>query len=117
MIFITLNLAYGSFSAAMIKFENRRDEYINNFLGTDISKEDMAAYLKAIEFDVDMKNMTISVPTFRPDIELQADVAEEVARFYGYDVIPTTLLSGEATAGRKTKKQLRIKCHSKLLLS
>lgn len=83
-----------------------RPDYINKFLGTDIKAEDMASYLKAIEFDVDMESMLISVPTFRPDIERQADIAEEVARFYGYDVIPTTLLSGEATAGKKTKKQL-----------
>ena len=83
-----------------------RPDYINSFLGTDIPANEMVSYLEAIEFDVDIDAMTVSVPTFRPDVEGQADVAEEVARFYGYDVIPTTLLSGETTIGKKTTKQL-----------
>ena len=82
-----------------------RPEKINKFLGTDIPAGDMVSYLKALEFSVDTDNMTITAPTFRPDIECEADVAEEVARIFGYDKIPTTLLSGEATKGHKTKKQ------------
>ncbi len=83
-----------------------RPEKINSFLGTEISTDDMIKYLEAIEFTVDTDKMTVTAPTFRPDIECEADVAEEIARFYGYDIIPTTLLSGEATLGSKTEKQL-----------
>lgn len=77
-----------------------RVDKINEFLGTDISKEEMIGYLKALEFIVDEKNMTVIAPTFRPDIEAEADIAEEIARFYGYDKIPVTALSGNATRGR-----------------
>lgn len=76
-----------------------RPDKINAFLGINISKEEMTEYLRAIEFDVDLENMTVTAPTFRPDIEAEADVAEEVARFYGYDKIPTTQISGESTKG------------------
>lgn len=79
-----------------IKF---RPEKINAFLGIDISKEEMVGYLEAIEFTVDLDKMEITPPSFRPDIEAEADVAEEIARFYGYNNIPTTLISGEATKG------------------
>ncbi len=82
-----------------------RPEKINAFLGIDISKEEMAGYLRAIEFEVDLDKMTITPPSFRPDIEAEADVAEEVARFYGYNNIPTTLLSGEATKGMYSPMQ------------
>ena len=83
-----------------------RPEKINAFLGTDISTEDMAKYLRAIDFEVDMDNLTITSPSFRPDIEGEADIAEEIARFYGYDKIPVTLLSGETTRGRLTSLQI-----------
>ena len=79
-----------------IKF---RPERINAFLGIDISTEEMVGYLEAIEFKVDLDKMEITAPTFRPDIEADADVAEEIARFYGYNNIPTTLIQGEATKG------------------
>lgn len=82
-----------------------RPEKINAFLGTDVSAENMVEILKTLEFIVDEKNMVLTPPSFRPDIECEADVAEEIARFYGYDKIPTTLLSGEATCGRKTPEQ------------
>ncbi|MDD6734808.1 MAG: phenylalanine--tRNA ligase subunit beta [Clostridiales bacterium] len=76
-----------------------RPDKINAFLGINISKEEMAGYLKALEFDVDLDTMKITAPSFRPDIEAEADIAEEIARFYGYDKIPTTPISGEATKG------------------
>ncbi len=82
-----------------------RPEKINAFLGINISKEEMAGYLEAIEFTVDLDKMTVTAPTFRPDIEAEADIAEEVARFYGYGKIPTTLLSGEATKGMYSPMQ------------
>ncbi len=76
-----------------------RPDKINAFLGIDISKEEMAQYLEAIEFTVDLSAMKVTAPTFRPDIEAEADIAEEIARFYGYNNIPTTLISGESTKG------------------
>ncbi len=61
---------------------------INRLLGTDISKEDMIAYLNRLEIPVD--GDSIIVPSFRPDLILTADIAEEVCRSYGYNEIPTT---------------------------
>ena len=80
-----------------IPFEPER---INKFLGTDIAKEDMLTIFKRIELVYDEQNNLITVPSFRQDLEGFADIAEEVARFYGYDKIPTTLPSGEATTGK-----------------
>ncbi len=82
-----------------------RPDKINAFLGTDIPKADMVKYLTDIEFAVDTDAMTVTAPSFRPDIAGEADVAEEVARFYGYDKIPTTLLSGDTTTGGRNFKQ------------
>ena len=80
---------------------------INALLGTDISKEDMIGYLKMVELAYDEETNEVIAPTFRQDILRLADIAEEVARFYGYDNIPTTLPSGEATTGKLSNK-LRI---------
>lgn len=75
-------------------------EKINDLLGTDISKEQMLEYLAKVELAYDAETNEIVAPTFRHDIFRTADIAEEVARFYGYDNIPTTLPSGEATTGK-----------------
>lgn len=74
-------------------------EKINRLLGTDISEETMLEYLMKIDLGYDADAKEVIVPTFRQDLERPADIAEEVARFYGYDNIPTTLPSGEATTG------------------
>ena len=79
-------------------------EKINALLGTDISREDMLKYFAGVELAYDEESNEIVAPTFRHDIFRTADLAEEVARFYGYDNIPTTLPSGEATMGGKSKK-------------
>ena len=79
-------------------------EKINALLGTDISKEEMLGYLKLVELEYDPATNEIIAPTFRHDIFRLADLAEEVARFYGYDNIPTTLPSSGATAGKLSFK-------------
>ena len=79
-----------------IPFEPDR---INALLGTDISKEQMLEYYKPIELEYDEKTNEIVAPTFRQDLFRTADLAEEVARFFGYDNIPTTP-RGEATTGK-----------------
>lgn len=89
--------------SSVIKF---RPDRINAFLGTAIKTEEMVRIFKALEFEVDERNMTVTAPGFRPDIEQEADLAEEVARFYGYNNIEATLLPGmETTIGRKSRKQ------------
>ena len=75
-------------------------EKINALLGTDISKEEMLEYFKMVELEYDEAAGEIVAPTFRQDIFRTADLAEEVARFYGYDNIPVTLPKGEATTGK-----------------
>ena len=74
-------------------------EKINKLLGTDIDEDTMVGYFEKIDLPVDRAAKEIIVPTWRQDVLCLADVAEEVARFYGYDNIPTTLPSGAATSG------------------
>ena len=75
-------------------------ERINALLGTELTEEEMLGYLARVELAYDEKTNEIVAPTFRQDIHCMADVAEEVVRFYGYDKIPTTLPTGEATTGK-----------------
>lgn len=77
---------------------------INALLGTDISEEDMIRYFETIDLPVDREKREVIVPTWRQDLERMADLAEEVARFYGYDNIPMTLPSGAATSGGLSEK-------------
>ncbi|WP_195283650.1 phenylalanine--tRNA ligase subunit beta [Harryflintia acetispora] len=77
-------------------------EWINEFLGIEIPTGEMENILRAIDFKVE--NGIITVPSFRADIETKADVAEEIARFYGYNNIPTTTLRGSAQ-GHLTERQ------------
>lgn len=76
---------------------------MNNFLGLEVSETEMIDILNKLEFKVE--DGKIYVPTFRGDIEGMADVAEEIARIYGYDRIPTTMMKGEVVAGGKTPVQ------------
>ena len=75
-------------------------ERINALLGTELTKEEMLGYLARVELAYDESTNEIVAPTFRQDIHCMADVAEEVVRFYGYDKVPTTLPTGEATTGK-----------------
>ena len=79
-------------------------EKINRLLGTDISEETMLSYFKAIDLGFDPETREVIAPTWRQDLERMADIAEEVARFFGYDKIPTTLPSGEAITGKLSYK-------------
>lgn len=88
------------FKPNVIKF---RPEKINSFLGTNISKEEMIEILTKLEFKLDGDD--IIVPSFRPDVEAEADVAEEIARIHGYNKIESSALRGETTHGIKTPKQ------------
>ncbi len=93
-----------------IKEENRipfRADRINELLGTDIEEETMLEIFKKIDLKYDEEENEVIIPSFRQDLEGIADLAEEVARFYGYDKIPMTLPSGEATTGKLSFK-LRI---------
>ncbi len=82
-------------------------EKYNALLGTDIPAEDMLKIFEKIELEYHKDTNTVTIPSFRQDLLGRADLAEEVARFYGYDKIPTTLPSGEATTGKLSYK-LRI---------
>ena len=79
-------------------------EKYNKLLGTDIDKETMIGYFKKIDLGYDEATNEILVPSWRQDLLCDADMAEEVARFYGYDNIGVTLPSGESTAGGKSFK-------------
>jgi len=79
-------------------------ERINNLLGTNISSEEMINLFKLVEVEADGSKALI--PTFRPDLISEADLAEEIARFYGYDNIKTTLATGTPTVGKKSYNQI-----------
>ncbi|MGN0243436.1 MAG: phenylalanine--tRNA ligase subunit beta [Lachnospiraceae bacterium] len=84
-----------------IPFEPER---MNGLLGTDVSVETMMEYFKRLEIEYDESGNELLIPCFRQDLEGMADIAEEVARFYGYDNIPTTLPHGESTIGKLSFK-------------
>ena len=77
---------------------------VNKLLGTDIPEQEMLHIFERLELGYDSEKKEVIVPTFRQDLECGADIAEEVARFFGYDKIPTTLPGGEGTAGKLSFK-------------
>lgn len=87
-----------------IKFD---PEYVNNLIGFNLTEEEMVNYFPALELKYDPATKIITIPTFRQDLIGMCDIVEEIARFYGYDKIPTALPSGEATSGKLSYK-LRI---------
>jgi len=80
-------------------------ERINALLGTNVSVEEMLGYFKMLELDYDETKQELIIPTFRQDLLRTADIAEEVARFFGYANIPTTLPRGASTMGKISFKQ------------
>ena len=90
-------------------------EKINGLLGTDIAGDEMVSILKKLDFQVEGDQVT--VPSWRGDVIGMADLAEEVARFHGYNNIPTTLMRGQTTLGgfseeEKLERQLGSMCRS-----
>jgi len=80
---------------------------INRLLGTEISKEEMVRYLELLE--VPVEGDTVLVPSFRPDLNLMADLAEEVGRSYGYNEIPTTAFKTSTQGGYSAEMKLETK--------
>jgi phenylalanyl-tRNA synthetase beta chain len=79
------------------------DKY-NKLLGTDVSSDEMLKYFDKLEIEYNESDNTLHIPSFRQDLLRTCDMAEEVARFYGYDKIPVTLPSGESTSGKLSFK-------------
>ena len=82
-------------------------EKINKLLGTEISREDMVKYLELLEISVEGNE--IIVPSFRPDLNLMADIAEEVGRSFGYNEIPITAFKTSTQGGYSPEMKLEAK--------
>ena len=82
--------------------------WINKFLGTEIPVEDMKKYLDSLDMPTTINgdDLEITSPTFRVDIAIKEDIAEEVARIYGYDKIPTTVFDETPTRENKHKNEV-----------
>ena len=93
-------IAYDS-TAKTLQLEYKR---INALLGTEISRDEMVKILEKVGFTVTEDDM-VTVPSWRLDVTVYADLAEEVARFYGYDIIPSTMFAAETTQGGFSKRQ------------
>ncbi|MBU5307351.1 phenylalanine--tRNA ligase subunit beta [Clostridioides mangenotii] len=81
---------------------------INRLIGVEIPASEMIAILESLEFKCELNSsneIIAKVPSFRLDMEQEADFVEEIARIYGYDKIPTLELEGNPTIGMKTDKQ------------
>lgn len=91
------------------------DKY-NSLLGTDISREDQLKILNSVEITLDESKKILHIPGFRQDLLCQADIAEEIARFFGYDKIPVTLPKGSQTnGGRPIELQVAMAAEDALL--
>ena len=97
-----IDLNYNEKQRNRISFD---PDWINKFLGTDISREEMCDTMKMLEIEVD--GDTCISPSFRIDLERPADLAEEVARIYGYNNIPSTVIKGVANASLTPKQKFR----------
>ncbi|BDB02956.1 phenylalanine--tRNA ligase subunit beta [Clostridium botulinum] len=94
--------------------------WINKFLGTNISKEEMQECLDRLDLNTEIKGeiLEIHVPTFRSDLNIKEDIAEEIARIYGYNNIPiTTIKSVTMQAGKNEKQHLDDKVIETLMAS
>ncbi|WP_138205160.1 phenylalanine--tRNA ligase subunit beta [Haloimpatiens lingqiaonensis] len=94
--------------------------WINKFLGIDISKENMKEYLDRLDLNTQINGdmLHIAVPTFRSDVNIKEDVAEEIVRIYGYNNVKSTMPSSEtAKAGKNIKQKLEDKVIEALISS
>ena len=92
-------------------------ETLNHWLGTDLSPTEIRSYLERVTFavsDSPAGGFTVTVPTYRPDVSYSADLAEEVARLYGYDRIPATIPESRLPGGRTSFQQFEADCRSLL---
>lgn len=96
----TIDVMTADYTPVRLPLEKER---INALLGTELSREFMVGVLEKLDFTMD--GDMICVPSFRQDIGHYADIAEEVARFYGYDKIIPTMFKGEAARGGYSRKQ------------
>lgn len=83
-------------------------QWVNRFIGIDLSTPEMVAILKRLFLTVDQKEdgtLVVTPPDYRQDLEIAEDIAEEVARIYGYDKIPNTIMGGTTLVGGKTPAQ------------
>lgn len=81
-------------------------KWINTFIGIHISSKQMAEYLEKLGMEVAInETLKVKIPTFRLDLKLPEDLAEEIARLYGYDKIPSTVMSGVVVQGKRTYAQ------------
>ncbi|WP_035288448.1 phenylalanine--tRNA ligase subunit beta [Clostridium sp. KNHs214] len=81
--------------------------WVNKFLGIDISKENMKEYLDRLDLNTEINGdiLHITVPTFRSDVNIKEDVAEEIVRIYGYNNVKSTMATSQTTKGGKNIKQ------------
>ena len=96
-----------------------RPDRVNAFLGTEIEPTFMKDSLTMLEFGVDDSKSPweVSIPSFRDDVEGEADLAEEIVRLYGYNNIPTTLVQMATTQGMLTPAQALQKTMNETLLA
>lgn len=82
-------------------------KWVNSFLGTDLSKDEMKKCLDSLDLKTEISGdeLKITVPTFRIDIVIREDIAEEIARIYGYDKIPTSIITTSTQKEAKNRKQ------------
>ncbi len=99
-----IDVCNGSLEPRVLEVQWKR---INALLGIDLEIEDICGILNSLSFKTEVKGdiLVVEVPSFRQDVEGMADLAEEVARIYGYDKIPMTLMEGSRSQGTRTREQ------------